>query len=61
LDKPKFGLHSLRSGGITSDGNRGASERFLKAHGRWASDKAKYGYTKDNIQSQMSVSLNLGI
>jgi len=61
LDKSKFGLHSLRSSGITSGANRGVSERLLKAHGRWASDKAKDGYIKDNIQSQMAVSLNLGI
>jgi len=34
---------------------------YLKAHGIWASDKAKNGYIKDNTQSQMTVSLNLGI
>ena len=61
LDKSKFGLHSLRSGGITSGANRGVSERLLKAHGRWASNKAKDGYMKDNTQSQMAVSLNLGL
>ena len=31
LDKSKFGLHSLRSGGITSGANRGVSERLLKS------------------------------
>jgi hypothetical protein len=61
LDKSKFGLHSLSSGCITSGANRGVSERLLlKAHGRWASDKAKDGCIKNNIQSQMAVSLNLG-
>jgi hypothetical protein len=34
---------------------------YLKAHAIWASDKAKHGYIKDNTQSQMTVSLNLGI
>lgn len=61
LDKSKFGLHSLRSGGASSAANRGVSDRLLKAHGRWASDKARDGYIKDNVESQMAVSLNLGI
>jgi len=59
LDISKFGLHSLRSSGITSGANIGVSERLFKAHGRWASDKAENGYIKNNIQSQMAVSLNL--
>ena len=41
LDKSKFGHHSLRSNGITSGVNIDVSEGLLKAHGRWASDKAK--------------------
>lgn len=61
LDKLKFGLHSLRSGGASTGANRGVSDRLLKVHGRWASDKAKDGYIKDNLKSQMAVSLNLGI
>ena len=61
LDKSKFGLDSLRSGGATSAANGGVSERLLKAHGRWSSDLAKDGYIKDNLNSQLLVSLNLGI
>ena len=61
IDKSKFGLHSLRSGGASTGANRGVSDRLLKAHGRWASDKAKDGYIKDTLKSQMAVSLNLGI
>lgn len=61
LDKSKFGLHSLRSGGVSSGENQGVSDRLLKAHGRWASDKEKDGYITDNLQSQIAVSLNLGI
>ncbi|CAC5425100.1 unnamed protein product [Mytilus coruscus] len=41
LDKSKFGLHSLRSGGASTAANFCISERFLKAHGRWASDRSK--------------------
>ena len=61
LDKSKFGLHSLRSGGASAASNNGVSERLLKAHGRWSSDRSKDGYIKDTLQSQMAVSLNLGI
>ncbi|XP_063416210.1 uncharacterized protein LOC134697851 [Mytilus trossulus] len=51
----------LRSGGASTGANRGVSDRLLKVHGRWASDKSKDGYIKDNLKSQMAVSLNLGI
>ncbi|XP_071123255.1 uncharacterized protein [Mytilus edulis] len=61
LDKSKFGLHSLRSGGATSAANNGVSDRLLKAHGRWSSDQSKDGYIKDNLHRQLVVSLNLGI
>lgn len=61
LDKSKFGLHGLKSGGVSSGANQGVSDRLLKPHGRWASDKAKDGYIKDHLQSQIAVSLNLGI
>jgi hypothetical protein len=61
FDKSRFGLHSLRSRGASTAANKGLSERLLKAHGRWSSDKAKDGYIKDNLRSLMSVSLNLGV
>ena len=61
LDKSRFGLHSLRSGGATTGANRGISDRLIKIHGRWVTDRAKDGYIKDSVESQMAVSLNLGI
>ena len=61
LDKSRFGLHSLRSGGATTGANRGVSDRLIKMHGRWVTDRSKDGYIKDSIESQMAVSLNLGI
>ena len=43
-DPKVYGLHSLRSGGITSvvknDDSKVASERFLKLHGRCKTDVA---------------------
>ena len=49
LDKSKFGLHSLRSGGATSAAASGICDRLFKKHGRWRSDKAKDGYVRENI------------
>ena len=59
LDKTKFGLHSLRSGGATAAA--GIDDRLFKKHGRWKSDKAKDGYVKESITDRLLVSKNLGI
>ena len=61
LDKSKFGLHSLRSGGASFAANHGVSERLLKKHGRWKTDFAKDGYIRESDEIRRSVSLNLGI
>ncbi|KAK3099168.1 hypothetical protein FSP39_000438, partial [Pinctada imbricata] len=60
-DGLNLGLHSLRSGGATAAANAGVPDRLFKKHGRWASDKAKDGYVRENLHSLMSVSQNLGI
>lgn len=61
LDKSKFGLHSLRSGGATSAANYSVADRLFKTHGRWRSENAKDGYVQDDVRTKLSVSLNLGI
>lgn len=61
VEKEKFGLHSLRSGGATSAANNLVPDRLFKIHGRWKSENVKDGYVQDNIKSKLSVSLNLGI
>lgn len=61
LDKSKFGLHSLRSGGATAAANKGIADRLFKRHGRWRSESAKDGYVKDDVDKLMQVSKNLGI
>ena len=61
LDKTKFGLHSLRSGGATAASNSGISDRLVQVHGRWSSDQSRDGYIKDNLHNQLVVSQNLGI
>jgi hypothetical protein len=37
LEKTKFELHSLRSGGVSEAAYNCIPERLLKAHGRWKS------------------------
>lgn len=61
LEKNKFGLHSLRSGGATAAANGGVADRLFKRHGRWKSETAKDGYVEDNLESLLSVSKSLGL
>ena len=61
MDKSKFGLHSLRSGGATSAAASGINDRLFKKHGRWRTDKAKDGYVKENLSEKLFVTKNLGI
>ena len=62
-DEKKFGLHSLRSGGVTAAviNNPNLSERLLKLHGRWKSDIAKDMYILEQTQNRLSVTCNLGL
>jgi hypothetical protein len=56
-----FGLHSLRAGGASTAASADIADQMFKKHGRWKSDKAKDGYVKENLESRMSVTKNLGI
>ena len=40
LEKSKIGLHSVGSGGAISAAAAGISDRLLKKHRRWRSEKA---------------------
>ena len=59
IDTKKFGLHSLRSGGVTQAAQNRISERLLKTHGRWKSDLSKDGYIKDSLDNRLSISKSL--
>ena len=61
LNKSKFGIHSLRSGGATAAAESGVSDRLFKKHGRWKSENAKDGYVHENLDEILSLSKNLGI
>ena len=54
-NEKKYGLHSLRSGGVTSAANihESVPKRLLKIHGRWKTDVAKDMYVHDNVKSRL--------
>ena len=59
ISKSSFGLHSLRSGGVTASSNAEIPERLIQRHGRWKSDNSVKGYIHDSLKSKMSVSQSL--
>ena len=61
LDPKKLGFHSLRPGGASAAANLGVKGSLFKKHGRWKSDKVKDGYDDEDIESELSVSRNLGL
>ena len=49
-----YGLHSLRSGGITSvvrNSSNSVPERLLKIHGRWKSHSPKDIYVEESLEN----------
>lgn len=61
LDKSKFALHSLRSGGASAAANAGIPDRWFKRHGRWRSENAKDGYVKDKLEDRLRDLQNIGL
>ena len=59
-----YGLHSLRSGGITSvvrNSCNSISERLFKLHGRWRTDTAKDMYVEESLDNRLLVTKYLGL
>ena len=52
---------SLRSGGASAAAKLGINDRLFKKHGRWTPDKLKDSYDHEDIESELSVSRNLGL
>ncbi len=50
-----FGLHSLRSGGVTAAAHQGVARDLLKKHGRWATDASLDRYIQDSLKAKLSV------
>ena len=61
FDKELYGLHSLRSGGVSSAANFGVKDRLLMKHGRWKSQNVKNRYISESMNSLLLVSRNLGL
>ncbi|CAH3198107.1 unnamed protein product, partial [Porites evermanni] len=64
LNPNDCGLHSLRSGGITSavrNSSNSIPERLLKIHGRWKSDSAKDMYVEESLENRLQVTKYLGL
>lgn len=59
-DKCLFSLHSLRSGGVSMVAQNNVSDRLIRAHGRWVTNKSKDGYIQDDLYHELLVSY-LGI
>ena len=59
IDKTRFGLHSLRSGGASEAGNAGVPDRLIMKHGRWTSEKSKNLYIHESMQNRLSVTENI--
>ena len=59
-----YGLHSLRSGGITCavrNSSNSIPERLLKIHGRWKSDSAKDMYVEESLENRLQVTKYFGL
>ena len=63
VDHKLYGLHSLRSGGATSDVSFDIylSERLLKLHGRWKSGTAKDMYILEDVSTRLQVTSQPGL
>ena len=61
-DSPAYGLHNLRSGGITGVANKCSSKtvsvRLVKLHGRWKTDTARDMYVAEIEPRRLLVSQN---
>ena len=57
-DLKRYGLHSLRSCGITSvvhHSDNSISIRFLKLHGRWKTLVAKDVYVHEDVHKSLEI------
>ena len=61
LDKKKYGLHSLRSGGTSLAASNGVPDRLIKRQGRWKTEVAKNMYIKESKVNKLLASSNINL
>lgn len=54
-DQEKYGLHSLRSGGVSDAAAAGVPDRLIRRHGGWRSETAALAYFKETLPNLMVV------
>ena len=59
LDRTRFGLHNLRSGGTSAASNASVCDRLIMKHGRWANEKSKNLYIHEKLETKLSVTKNM--
>ena len=61
LDSNEFGLHSLRSGGVSQAVRSGVSGRVWRRHGGCRDIQAADGYVDESLENTLVVSRNLAL
>ena len=59
LDRTRFGLHNLRSGGTSAASNASVCDRLIMKHGRWANEKSNNLYIHEKLETKLSVTKNM--
>lgn len=61
LHSSLYDFHSRRRLGFSATAYNEILELLLKVHGRWATDRVKDGYIKNNIEQKLLVFINFGL
>ena len=61
LDPSLYGLHSLRSGGVSLAASIGIPDRLIMRHGGWRSEGSKNRYINESIDSLLRISRASGL
>lgn len=57
----EFGTRCMRTGGASTAGEVGTSDRLMTKHGRWLSARVKDGYMQESLENLLAVTRNLGL
>ena len=59
LDRTRFGLHNLRSGGASAASNASVCDRLIMKQWGWANEKSKNLYIHEKLEIKLSVTKNM--